>query len=244
MEQIIEYIIRVTPALILIAGAFFLLKPQKQVRVVFYIFAFILFRDALTPSELWTLGITSGLPWIRLVPSHVFLIGMGLTSLTLVLLLIKFDKENSKEIIFFKTKIFRSIIIAIGSLFLLVLPFIIIYSYTDIAQRGGIVSNEFIVSILVFALLGNFLEELLFRGFLYNILTTKHKPIVAGVLSGLVFAMCHVFLATTVTSVGLPILLFILWEGIICGVIGSKYGIIPATIVHGGAIFFLTSGLI
>src|SRR5690606_32231308 len=98
-------------------------------------------------------------------------------------------------------------------------------------------------TLLVFALLGNLLEELLFRGYVYNNFRTKDVDLRAGVASGFVFAACHVFLAATVTSVGVPILLFTLWEGVIGGIVGAKYGVLPAAVVHGGAIFMLTSGL-
>ena len=50
-------------------------------------------------------------------------------------------------------------------------------------------------------------------------------PIKAGVDSGVVFAFCHIFLATTmttVTDVGYPLLVFTLWEGTIVGIVGSK----------------------
>jgi hypothetical protein len=62
----------------------------------------------------------------------------------------------------------------------------------------------------VFALLGNLLEELLFRGYVYNYFRTKDVDLRAGV---------------------------------ICGIVGAKYGVLPAAVVHGGAIFMLTSGL-
>jgi hypothetical protein len=101
----------------------------------------------------------------------------------------------------------------------------------------------------------------LFRGYVLAALKRRHAErtgeraarrttagcvgcITPGVQSGLVFALCHVFLATTVSSVGVPLLLFTLWEGIIAGIVGEKYGVLPATITHGGAIFLLSSGLV
>jgi len=98
--------------------------------------------------------------------------------------------------------------------------------------------------LLVFALLGNFLEEVLFRGYVLGLLERRYGSVAAGVLSGVVFSFCHVFLATTVTGIGAPLLAFALWEGIIAGVVGARYGIVPAALTHGGAIFLLSSGLI
>src|SRR5690606_485727 len=65
-------------------------------------------------------------------------------------------------------------------------------------------------TLLVFALLGNLLEELLFRGYVYNNFRTKDVDLRAGV---------------------------------ICGIVGAKYGVLPAAVVHGGAIFMFTSGI-
>lgn len=57
------------------------------------------------------------------------------------------------------------------------------------------------------------------------------------------FAACHAFLATTVTDVGWPLLAFTLWEGLICAFLRLRWGVIPAAIAHGLAIFLLSSGL-
>jgi membrane protease YdiL (CAAX protease family) len=97
---------------------------------------------------------------------------------------------------------------------------------------------------LAFALLGNLLEETLFRGYVLGLLALNMTRIEAGVASGLVFAFCHVYLATTVTAVGYPLLVFTLWEGTIAGVVGARSGVLPAALTHGGAIFMLSSGLI
>lgn len=245
MENLLDYMQRTAPAVGLIAAVFVLVRPGRHLRVLFYILTFILLRDALTPSSLWSLGLAKGVPWIRLYPSHLFLLGMGLSSLSLVLLLLVADKENSREVAFLKKeKAAHGWLSSILGLVILLAPLLALYQSTGIEERGGWVESRLLGSILVFALFGNLLEELLFRGYVYNVLKRKEADLRAGVISGFVFALCHVFLATTVTSVGVPLLLFTLWEGVICGIVGAKYGILPATVVHGGAIFMLTSGLI
>jgi membrane protease YdiL (CAAX protease family) len=93
-------------------------------------------------------------------------------------------------------------------------------------------------------MLGNFVEEGLFRGYLLGYLKEYQSPLAAGISSGVIFAFCHIFLAITVTDTGYPLLVFALWEGCIAGIVGSRYGVIPATISHGGAIFLLSSGLL
>ena len=59
---------------------------------------------------------------------------------------------------------------------------------------GGPIPLQNIPAILVFAMLGNLLEEALFRGYVYGQLAQKMAPIKAGIASGVVFAFCHVFL--------------------------------------------------
>ena len=127
---------------------------------------------------------------------------------------------------------------------MMVAPLAAVYQYTDIGARGGPVPSQNIPAILIFALLGNLFEEALFRGYVYGQLAQWMTPIKAGISSGVVFAFCHIYLATTVTGIGYPILVFTLWEGIVAGVVGAKGGVIPATLTHGGAIFLLSSGLI
>jgi hypothetical protein len=95
------------------------------------------------------------------------------------------------------------------------------------------------------ALFGNFYEEILFRGYLYGWLADKEnvKPVIAGLLSGVFFSFGHVFLAYNVTQVGISILIFAVWEGCLAGLVRSRFGLIPAVLTHGLAVFLLTSGL-
>lgn len=244
MDRLLDYLARMTPSVVLIVMVFALVRPAKHLRVVLYILTFILLRDSLTPSSLWSLGTTNGIPWIRLFPNHLFLIGMGLSSLLLVALLVLLDKENSREVVFLrKGKAALGWFSSILGLVILLAPVLLGYHGIGIEERGGLVDARLLGSIFLFALSGNLLEELLFRGYVYNFFKRRDSDLRAGVISGFVFALCHVFLATTVTSIGAPLLLFTLWEGVICGIVGAKYGVLPATVVHGGAIFVLTSGL-
>jgi hypothetical protein len=47
-----------------------------------------------------------------------------------------------------------------------------------------------------------------------------------------------------VTDVGWPLLLFTLYEGLICAFLRMYRGVIPAACAHGVAIFLLGSGLV
>lgn len=93
-------------------------------------------------------------------------------------------------------------------------------------------------------LAGNLLEEVLFRGYLQGRLVQVMTPVRAAVLSGMLFAACHVYLAITVTSVGWPLLAFTLWEGWICVFLRLWRGVVLAALAHGLAIYLLSSGLV
>ena len=71
----------------------------------------------------------------------------------------------------------------------------------------------------VFALCGNLLEEVLFRSMFQEHMHKFVKPLHAIVLSGLLFAVGHTFLAITVTDLGFLVLLFTLVEGLMCAFI-------------------------
>lgn len=238
-----EYIIRILPSFILAIIILVTIKPTPLVRVGVYIMVFIVMRDTLTPLKLWYLG-TEGFIWIRLYNDPIYLIIVGLLSAVLLATVYFFDKDNRKFFIWFRGRRVHGILAGILTAILVVIPFLIMYRHIPIEQRGGEVSSSLIVPILVFALLGNLLEEGLFRGLVLGHLEINSYGIKSGILSGLIFSFCHIFLATTVTSIGLPIIIFTSWEGIIAGIVGAKYGVIPSTLTHGGAIFILSSGLI
>ncbi len=238
------FLLKILPGLVLLALFFILLKPNPQLRKVLYIFVFILIRDAMTPLKLWFIGEINGFIWIRFVDDAFFLIIFGISSLIIVYLLYHFDTENRKCLVWMKGNKIVGTSLGIAGAIVVVIPIFIAYRYIDVSQRGGNVATEMILPILIFALLANLFEETLFRGYALDFFSKSKSPITAGIYSGLAFAMCHVFLAISVTDTGIALLAFTLWEGIIAGIIGAKYGIIPATLTHGGAIFVLSSGLI
>lgn len=88
--------------------------------------------------------------------------------------------------------------------------------------------------------MNNYLAKLQVEGYVEKYVT----PIKAAILSGVLFGFGHSFLAITVTNIGLPILLFATYEGIVAGFVRMKYGLIGATLTHGLAIFLLASGVI
>jgi uncharacterized protein len=241
-ETLVMYLARVAPGLVLGAMLLFLLRREPRVRIVLYLALFILLRDAMTPLGLWSFG-TNGFFWIRLHDDPWFLILFGFACLGLSIAIYFLDRQNQPLVQWTRGKWPLGLVWgAVGTL-IVVAPFVIIYGHTSIDARGGPVPSHLLPAILVFTILGNLLEEALFRGYVYGQLAQKMAPLNAAVASGVVFAFCHIYLATTVTAVGYPLLIFTLWEGIIAGIVGSKGGVLPATLTHGMAIFLLSSGL-
>ena len=208
-----------------------------------YVALFILFRDAMTPLGLWSFG-SQGFFWIRLHNNPGFLVVFGVICFGMSLGVYYLDRENRSLIQWMKGRSHLGLFLGIGGAAVVVAPLMLIYQYTPIESRGGHVRAQIIPAILAFALLGNLMEEFLFRGYVYGELAKTMTPIQAGIASGVVFAFCHVYLAITVTAIGYPLLVYALWEGIIAGIVRAKSGLLPATLTHGGAIFLLSSGLV
>jgi CAAX protease family protein len=242
LQTMAIYLARVAPALCLGAMMLFLARREPRLRIVVYLALFILLRDAMTPLGLWSFG-TQGFFWIRLHTDPGFLVAFGVACGGLSLGLYYFDRENQPIFRWTRGKILPGSFLGIGGALVVVMPLVVIYQYSAIESRGGRVPFQNLPALLVFALLGNLLEEALFRGYVFGELAQRMAPLQAGLASGLVFAFCHCFLATTVTDSGYPLLVFTLWEGTIAGIVGAKGGVIPSTLTHGGAIFLLSSGL-
>ncbi|MCK5201461.1 MAG: CPBP family intramembrane metalloprotease [Spirochaetales bacterium] len=243
-HSLLNFILKILPGIVIVLAIFIIMKPQKKLRIILYIFSFVLIRDAMTPLNLWFLGEYKGLLWIRLSEDPLFLILFGIFSLFIVVGLYLLDKENREYLKWFKENKLIGILIGIVGCVLVVLPFFVFYKFINIDLRGGIVQSALMLPLLVFALFGNLFEETLFRGYVIGCIDSSKSMLYKGFLSGVIFSLCHIFLAITVTDIGTPLLVFTLWEGVIVGAVGVKYGIIPATLTHGGAIFLLSSGLL
>ncbi|MEZ2294651.1 lysostaphin resistance A-like protein [Variovorax sp. RCC_210] len=104
-------------------------------------------------------------------------------------------------------------------------------------------SAAMLAPMLVFALLGNAYEELLFRGMLQQRLAQHMSAVRAAIASGVLFSLCHAWLAFLVTRAGVPVLVFTLIEGLVAAWVFSRAGLLAATLAHGLAIAVLASGV-
>lgn len=237
------YLIRVLPALLLAVLMFWLVRRTPRLRIVLYLALFVLARDVMTPLELWRFG-GQGFFWMRLFKDPWFLVVFGLLCLGIALALYFLDAANRPLFRWIRGNPLLGFTWGIVGMLIVVAPLAIPYMHTDMAARGGYVATSHLPAILVFALLGNLLEEALFRGYVLGWFAEQTNLIEAGIASGVVFAFCHIYLAITVSDIGYPLLAFTLWEGVIAGLVGARGGVLPATLTHGGAIFVLVSGVI
>jgi membrane protease YdiL (CAAX protease family) len=241
IETIATYLIRVAPSLLLGATMLVLFRRNARGRMVVYLALFVLLRDSMSPLGLWSFGSEGGF-WIRLPIDPWFLVAFGVSSLVVSLALVRFDRDLRAFLRWTEGGAMRALAWGIAGALCVASPLALAYRFTPIEARGGLVPLEHGPALLMFALLGNLFEELLFRGYVFGHLEQRMSPIRAGVWSGVVFAFCHMYLATTVTNVGYPLLVFTLWEGVIAGLARAKAGLVASTLTHGGAIFLLSSG--
>jgi membrane protease YdiL (CAAX protease family) len=245
LEQIISYNLRILPGLIL-AVVFLILIPRNMrgVRIFAYIMIFILIRDAMTPLGFWSFG-TGGFFWIRFAPDPLLLLILGLSSLGLAAAMYLLEPGLKDLVCWITGRPVTGFMVGVLAVIAITAPLSVIYRFVPLVDRGGSVAIYMLAPLLVVTLLGNLYEEFLFRGYFQGYLLARGiNGLRAAIASGTVFAFGHVFLASTVTSVGAPLLVFVWYEGIIVSLVRMRYGMLPAALAHGGAIWVLAAGLV
>ena len=244
--MLLDYLLRLVPGFVL-AGVLFLAlrRAHPLLHLTLFVFLFIFTRDAMTPLGLWRIG-NEGFLWIRFTQDPLTLLVLGLSSIGFVVLMQRLSPWLAETITWFQGNLPLGILTGAGGAVLSALPVILVYRLGSIPLdvRGGPVPALISPLILLVTLGGNLYEEVLFRGYLYGWLTGEEQiqPVPAGLLTGVFFSFGHIFLAYNVTAVGLSVLIFALWEGCLAGLIRARYGLIPAVLSHGLAVFLLTSG--
>jgi uncharacterized protein len=274
METLLAYGTRIAPGLAALLLMLVLLPRRAAgLRITIYIAFFIVIRDAMTPAGLWSFG-PEGFFWIRFIDSLPLLLLFAAGSSTIAAAMLLAEPDLRKRIRWLvsssgflahtglngsdkgsgrsrgrecsATGAAFSLLMGAAGALLTAGPLLLVYTAIPIEVRGGGVAAALLPGIAAVTFLGNFYEELLFRGFLQDHLQEDIglTPVQAALTSGAAFAAGHSFLAVTVSSAGAPLLLFVLYEGIIAGLIRMRWGLIPAIISHGGAIFLLAGGLV
>lgn len=166
-DELLAFGWRVLPGILLIAVTYALLPRKAELAKVFlFIFAFLLMRDAMTPAGFWQFGVTPGTVWLRFADDGPLLLVLGGASLAATLFLLAIQHKGlNKSILWIGDKPVWSVIVGILGALCVAVPFLLSYLFVPIEARGGAVPSSLWPSLLFFALAGNGLEEVLFRGY-------------------------------------------------------------------------------
>ncbi|MBN1259072.1 MAG: CPBP family intramembrane metalloprotease [Anaerolineae bacterium] len=242
LETLTAYLVRLAPGLVFWGAMFWTLHKHRELRIVLYILLFVLIRDAMTPVGIWSFG-NAGVFWLRFRADGGLLLLLGASSLALSLILGLGDRPNAAFFRWIEGNPLTGMGLGIAGALLSAGPLLLVYRAVPLASRGGAFPAALLPALLWLTLTGNLLEELLFRGYVLGWLKRRHSTGIAALLSGVIFAGCHILLATSVSDAGFPLLLYATWEGAIAGLVGDRRGLIPAMISHGGAVFLLAAAL-
>ncbi|KGE73901.1 CPBP family intramembrane glutamic endopeptidase [Spirochaeta lutea] len=247
MHLILEYVMVLIPGLVLGGVLLWGLKRNSPLwHLGIFIMVFIFTRDAMTPLGLWRIGSQGGI-WLRFYPDPLVLAFLGASGVVLVLLFQVASPALAETVVWFRRRWWTGLLVGLAGALVVAAPLLIYQGLAiPLDERGGMVPRGMIPFLLMVTLGGNFLEEVLFRGYVFGWLTTREEvaPGKAAVLSGVLFSFGHLFLAFTVTDLGIGLLVFTLWEGCLAGVVRWHYGVIPAVVTHGLAIFLLAAGVV
>lgn len=240
LSALVPYLMKLTPGFLLMFSLLFLGGRNNQgLRIFLYLLGFILMRDLMTPFGFWTFG-SGPVFWIRFAADGALLTVLALSSLAMSALVLINERRQGHSPGWFKAGPGKGALAGLLGALAVTLPLLLAYRGILPGERGGAFPASLIPLVFFLGLSGNLLEELLFRGFLQPWLEKSGlSSLRAALSSGLLFGLCHVFLAYTVTDVGWPLVLFATWEGLLCGFISRKYGLAPAVLTHGLAVSLL-----
>ncbi|ABS62702.1 Abortive infection protein [Parvibaculum lavamentivorans DS-1] len=228
------YNMRMAPGLLAFALCLALLpRAAAGLRTALYIAIFILIRDAMTPAGLWSF---EGLR-ISFFNEPMVLATLGVMSVLGVIFLVSVERDMRPLLVWRKGTLIEGGMVGLGAGLAIGIG---AASLSGLSPMLWDFTPGFILGLVILAYGGNLLEEVLFRGYLQGRLEQIVTPVRAALLSGLVFAACHSYLAITVTNGGWPILAFTAIEGIACGFVRLRYGIWAATLTHGTAILLIS----
>lgn len=240
IKMLMPYAARLAVGLLLIAALLLTAGRNIQLlRIFCYIFAFIFMRDLMTPFGFWTIA-SEPVFHLRFATDTLLLGSLALGSLLLSFGIHLLESRAGCNIQWVVGSRGKSLVFGVLGALLVVGPVLFLYRGILPAERAGEVPSSAIGMIVLFALCGNLLEELLFRGYVLQYVRSKGlTPTNAVLASSLLFTLCHLFLAYIVTNAGMPLLVFVLWEGLVCGFLSTRYGLLSAILTHGFAIGIL-----
>ncbi len=240
MQEISAYLLAIAPAFLIFA-VLLLAVPARLVwlRIILHILFFVLARDAMTPQAFWQ--VTAGS--LRFTAPALTLLMLAALSLGLVAVTSWLERGWTDGIRWCGDSVLLSLLLGLGGAALIAALAAGLKQVFGLPSLPPLAVNLLPV-ILLFSLAGNCYEELLFRGLLQQYLQQYVSAVRAALISGLLFSLCHAFLAITVTRIGAPVLVFTLIEGIVAALVYLRAGLLGAVLAHGLAIFILAAGYV
>mmetsp|Transcript_26812 Transcript_26812/g.45238 ORF Transcript_26812/g.45238 Transcript_26812/m.45238 type:complete len:245 (+) Transcript_26812:124-858(+) len=239
--EFIQYVQLIIPPFALIWFFVFLLPPAAfPLRLASQIFSFIFVRDAMIPTRMWSITPDFSLTFIDDIES-LFLVSAA--SLFMAGLIHHANKSNCSVIIC-RQSVISSLKYGVIASFIIYAPVYIIKNWMQSPVKTIQYDVLLLTGNISLTLCGNLVEEMLFRSYLSNYLATQGVSLKhSAVLQASAFAVFHMYLAYILTSCGAALLVFTLWEGLICARVQQQHGLMAATIAHGLAIFYITINL-
>ena len=239
MAPLLTYFQSLTPGFLVFAGLLVVVpRSLTLMRILLHIAFFVLARDAMTRSGFWQIGPGS----LRFTASSVTLLMLACVSIALFMGVFGLERGARAGMRWCGMSLPASLATGIAGA-LLITGIAAALKAAFVLPSLARPAADLWPVLLVFALAGNAYEELLFRGMLQNHLGATMTARRAALLSGLFFCLCHAYLATTVTTIGAPVLLFTLLEGLVAAFIYIRAGLLGAALAHGLAIALLASGV-
>ena len=173
METFVRYAAEITPGVLLFAGVIFLIPPRLiGVPAAVAIMGFLYPRDSMTTAGLGTFGATEqGLPWLRFGADPAAYWLLAFTSAVLIVVLVFGLGRPARDLLVWcGRRPLLSPLWGLAGAALIIAPFTALYAAIPLDQRGGPVAGAAIPALLAMSLVGNALEEVLFRGYLFGAL--------------------------------------------------------------------------
>ncbi len=239
MTALFDYFLSITPGFLVYAVLLVVVpREQTMLRILLHIAFFVLARDAMTRIGFWQISAGT----LRFTATPAVLLCLAAVSGALCVGIFWLERTARDGMRWLGHNVLQSVAIGVAGAVLISLVAAALKAVFALPSLPAPAANTLVV-LVVFALVANAYEELLFRGLLQNTLSKSVAAHRAAWVSGLFFCLCHAYLATTVTAIGMPVLLFTLLEGLVAAFVYIRAGLLGATLTHGLAIAAIATGL-
>ena len=239
MDSLISYIKLISIPFAAIWFVIFQLPDELHIISLFcQFFAFIITRDSMVPTGLWT--ITNDLDMHFINSPKILSVISALCLMDLVLMHFVNRKRYPISLVKVGNTTFGAVAIGACTSLVIFLPVMLYRQFTS-HVNDVVYDMPYLLGTLALCLCGNLVEEVLYRSYLADYLRSqKVAPIQSMLIQAYMFTILHCYLAFIVTDVGIMILLFTMYEGFICAYVEAYYGVLASAIAHGLAIFCIS----